>query len=707
MMPRPSRIHLSRAGPRSWQMLGHAASWMAALTILGGLIWLSWTGTQTRDQLRVAGAQAVRIAELRGTFSYLGEWLTMSARMAAATGDRRWIARHDEAEPQLAAAMAEAVRLASPSIGAELGQSTVEASHGLTDMERASFARLDAGDQAGARRLLDSPEFTYLEAVYSSGIDAFGEELGLLAAARTKALNDRLWTKALGLGLCMVMLVAATVALRGYIQVQGAVARTRQASRVDGLTRLPNRQHLSEMLQALAVERYGTGDLGVLLLLDLDRFKAINDVYGHAAGDRLLQVIAERILDAASSGDLVARLGSDEFAYFALVDAAAASSFGAERAAQLASRLLSAVQQPFKLAENASVQIGASAGLATWCLDEEDVGALTRRADVALTRAKADGSGRFCCFEPVMDAQVQRRAKLESDVREAVMSGHMVPHFQPLIELATGRLAGFEMLARWSHPTRGIVSPGEFIPIVEELGLIGAMTGWLLSRACRVATSWPADTLLACNISPLQLRDRSLPTMIHAALDVAGLSAHRLELEITESAVVGDLELAGDLVGELKSLGVRLALDDFGTGYSTLRHLQAMPFDKIKIDASFVGSMIGNADSRTIVAAVIGLGRSLGLTTVAEGVEEPETLALLSELGCDVGQGWLFGRPMPETAIPAYLRQFAEAGQPGRLVDGAVAIPVASSLGAVGAPCGTAWPLVEPRVAELEAGFSS
>lgn len=686
-----SRIRRLQTGPRGWQMLGHASSLVAALTIVCTLIWLSWSGTQTRDQLRVAGAQSVRIAELRGTFSYLGEWLTMSARMAAATSDPRWIARYDEAQPQLAAAIAEATHMAPPRVGAELGETTDEASRGLTDMERTSFARLHAGDQAGARRLLDSPEFAYLQAVYSSGIDAFGQDLELLAAGRTKALNDRVWTQALGLGLCMILLVAAIVALRGYVQVRVAVARTRQAARTDGLTKLPNRQHLNEMLEALAVEQAGTSDLGVLLLLDLARFKAINDVYGHAAGDRLLQVTAERILSAVGSCDFVARLGSDEFAYFALVDAAAASTFGAERAAQLAMRLLSAVQQPFEVAANTALQIGASVGLATWYLNEENVGVLTRRADVALTQAKADGAGRFCCFEPVMEAQIHQRASLESDVREAVMSGHMVPHFQPLIYLATGRLVGFEMLARWSHPVRGIVSPAEFIPIVEELGLIGAMTGWLLSRACRAATSWPVDTLLACNVSPLQLRDRSLPAMIRAALDVNGLPAHRLELEITESAVVGDLELAGDLLGELKALGVRLALDDFGTGYSSLRHLQALPFDKIKIDASFVGSMIGNAGSRKIVAAVIGLGRSLGLTTVAEGVEERETVALLGELGCDVGQGWLFGRPMPEATIADYLRELVVVGYSSPFAD-AVALPDQSSPDAVAALSGIARP---------------
>ena len=638
-------------GAFGWPMLGDALAAVAGLAIVAGLVWLSWTVVRSRGELAQASAQAVRVAELRGTFSYLGEWLTMSARMAAATGDPRWIARYDRAQPQLRAAIAEAAHLATPTVAAELAETTGEASRRLADIERASFARLTAGDRAGASALLNSSEFCYLRAVYNSGIDAFGQDLELLAGKRARALKDRALMQALGLGLCMILLVAGITGLRGFVQLRLAMARTRQAARTDTLTNLPNRQHLCEMLAALAVRCAGTGEYGVLLMLDLDRFTAINNGYGHAAGDRLLQLTAERLRRAAGDGDLVARLGSDEFAYFAIVDAGAWSSSGADRAAQLATRLLSAVQQPFKVADAVSVQVGASVGLATWCLEEESVAALMRRADVALTRAKVGGSSRFCCFEPVMDAQVQQRARLESEVREAVMGGAMVPHFQPLVQLASGRLAGFEMLARWPDAAGGMVSPAEFIPIVEELGLIGMMTNSLLTRACRVATSWPADTVLACNVSPLQLRDHSLPAMIRAALEATGLAPHRLELEITESAVVHDLELAGDLLRELKALGVQLALDDFGTGYSSLRHLQALPFDKIKIDASFVGSMLGDPGSRKIVAAVIGLGHSLGLTTVAEGVEEQDTLTLLDELGCDLGQGWLFGRPIPDAAI--------------------------------------------------------
>jgi len=340
------------------------------------------------------------------------------------------------------------------------------------------------------------------------------------------------------------------------------------------------------------------------------------------------------------------------------------------------------LEQPFKLSNGFIVQIGVSIGIALVRPEDgsadapvrsadafvrsadafvRSADALVRNADVALYRAKADGRSRFRFFDSGLDAPIQQRALLESELRQAIAHDLLIPHFQPLVDMATERLIGFEMLARWPHPTRGMVPPGEFIPIAEDIGLIGPMTECLLRRACRIATTWPSEILLACNVSPLQLRDRGLPAMVQAILDETGLPAHRLELEITESALVGDIDLARELLGEFKTLGVSLALDDFGTGYSSLRHLQMLPFDKLKIDAGFVGAMGRDTESRKIVAAVVGLGHSLGLITVAEGVEEAATAALLRNLGCDIGQGWLFGRPGPAETINALLFEAARA----------------------------------------------
>ena len=640
-----------------WRSAVRSAAALAVVSALGALLWLGWSGTGTRDDMRLAAQQAVRVAELRGTFAYLDEWLTMSAHMAASSGEPRWVARYDEAGPQLAAAIAEAVALATPMVSAALAATTNEASSGLIQMERASFARAAAGDREGARSLLDSPEFAYLKAVYASGIEVFGQDLETLAVARAKMLNDRAWMETVGLALSAVFLVAAAIAVRGHAQLRQALACTEAVARTDALTDLPNRRRLYEELKAMLASTEQSGAGTALLLLDLDRFKVINDVHGHPAGDQLLQLVAARLRGFARTSDLIARLGGDEFALVALLGPPGQQCSDSETAAQIARRIVMALETPFELANGTVVQIGVSIGLALAQSEGESADALVRRADMALYRAKADGRGRFCFFEPCMDAHIQARALLEGEMRQAVANDLIIPYFQPLVEMGTERLIGFEMLARWPHPIRGMVSPAEFIPIAEDIGLIGAMTDRLLRRACCTAMTWPPDILLACNVSPLQLRDRGLPAMVRAALDRSGLPPHRLELEITESALVGDLDLARDLLNELKALGVRLALDDFGTGYSSLRHLNMLPFDKLKIDAGFVGAMASNTESRKIVAAVVGLGHSLGMITVAEGVEEPETAALLRDLGCDIGQGWLFGRPGPAAAASALLQR--------------------------------------------------
>ncbi len=635
---------------------GLGAAMLAAMMVLGLLIWFACSGAALRREMQLETARAVRVAELRGTISYLNEWLTMSARLAALSGQSRWVDRYNEAGPRLDAAIAEALALATPEVRAELARTTDEANHDLIRMERTSIARAAAGDRVGAISLLDSPEFAYLEATYASGLDSFGQDLTTLATGRTTSLNNRAWIETSALALTAVLLVAAFFAGLGRARLRTALARTESVARTDALTELPNRRRLYEELRT-ALVRLERGDSGVvLLLLDLDRFKTINDLHGHLVADHLLQLVAARLRGLARTGDLIARLGADEFALVISFDAAEPSFSLSDAATLVARRVIASLHQPFELTGGVMVQVGVSIGMVLAQQGGEDADTLMHRADVALYQAKADGCGHFRFFEAGMDAAARARALLEGDLRAALAGDQIIPNFQPMVEMESGQVAGFEMLARWPHPTRGMVSPAEFVPIVEELGLIGLMTDRLLRRACRIATSWPADVSLACNVSPLQLRDRGLPAMIRSALEEAGLPAHRLELEITESALVGDLDLARDILFELKALGVRLALDDFGTGYSSLRHLQMLPFDTLKIDASFVGAMVRDVESRKIVTAVVGLAKSLGLAIVAEGVEEPETAAMLRELRCDVGQGWLFGRPgSPEAAGTLFL----------------------------------------------------
>ncbi len=632
-------------------LLGRALLIGALLGALFLLAWLSWSGKQLRDEAHAAAQHAVRVAELRGTIAYLDEYMSLSARLAAASGERRWADRYDEAVPKLDAALAEAAGLASPETRAAMASTTGEAHHDLVAMERRALALGAGGDLASARALLDGPEFEYLKDVYASGIDVFGQNLSSYTAAQTDALNDRAWLGALGLALAVVTLVATGLSIRSYARDRRALTRVATVARTDILTDLPNRRRFYEIAEGMLA---GTVTPGLaLLLIDLDRFKAVNDAHGHPAGDEVLKLVAGRLGDVVRGGDLVARLGGDEFGLLLCPDRATPRPWREPNV--VAARIVAILADPFVLTDGTAVQIGGSVGVASPDATCASVSDLMHRADVALFRAKGDGRHCFRVFESGMDAEVRSRALLERDLRQAVAEGAIVPHYQPLVDIRTGAVVGVEMLARWSHPTRGMVPPDAFIPLAEELDLISSLTERLMSRACREAASWPCDVTLACNLSPVQLRDPGLPAAVGEVLAKTGFPPDRLELEITESALVGDLALARTSLRQLKALGVHLALDDFGTGYSSLRHLQTLPFDKIKIDRSFVAAMAGDPESGKIVSAVIGLGHSLGLVTVAEGIETEATAALLRALGCDIGQGWLYGRPAPAERMAVML----------------------------------------------------
>ena len=624
--------------------------------------WLGVTGKQLRDEARGAAQHAVRVAELRGTIAYLDEWMTMSTRMAAATGDHRWVDRYEEAVPKLGSAIEEAAGLASPETREALSSTMGEAHRDLVTMERRALALATAGDLASARALLDGPEFAYLEDVHASGMDVFGQGLSAFSESRTETVTDRAWLEALGLALAVIVLVAVALWFRGRVRLEQAQTRVSTAVRTDVLTDLPNRQRFYEMAELILAEP--AAQVQAILLIDLDRFKFVNDAHGHPTGDAVLKLAATRLRSVVREGDLVARLGGDEFA-LVLGQDRSATQFPQELDA-VAARIVATLAEPFVLGDGRSVQIGASVGIARSDEPLTPVSELMQRADVALSRAKVDGRNCFRTFEPGMDAEVRARALLESDLRQAISENAIVPYYQPLVDLETGAPVGVEMLARWPHPTRGMIPPDAFIPLAEELGLIGSLTERLLLRACREVAGWSSEITLACNLSPLQLRDPGLPQAIRDVLAATGFPPSRLELEVTESALVGDLDLARGSLAQLKALGVRLALDDFGTGYSSLRHLQTLPFDKIKIDRSFVAAMADDPESGKIVSAVVGLGHSLGLVTIAEGIETEEIAGLLRTLGCDIGQGWLFGRPAPADRIAAVLgearpRRHAEA----------------------------------------------
>jgi diguanylate cyclase (GGDEF)-like protein len=415
----------------------------------------------------------------------------------------------------------------------------------------------------------------------------------------------------------------------------------------DALTDLPNRVLFRRELQeALARARRADEETAVLCI-DLDHFKTVNDTLGHPVGDALLQAVADRLRHCVREGDSVARLGGDEFA---VVQAGPNLPAGA---GELADRVVAAMAEPFVI-QGHQVVIGASVGIAIAPTDAHQPDELLKKADMALYRVKAEGRGGFHFFEKAMDERLQARRTLELDLRHAVAAGEFELHFQPLMNLATGRVGCCEALLRWASPQRGLVSPADFIPLAEEIGLIVPLGEWVLREACRQAAEWPSHVRVAVNISPAQFRSRNLLGVVMSALAASGLEAERLELEITESVLLQDNAANLAVLHSLRDVGVRISMDDFGTGYSSLSYLRSFPFDKIKIDQSFVRDLPTDPDAMAIVRAVTGLGASLGMSTTAEGVETADQLEELKRQGCDEIQGYLISRPVPAAQI-AYL----------------------------------------------------
>jgi diguanylate cyclase (GGDEF)-like protein len=380
--------------------------------------------------------------------------------------------------------------------------------------------------------------------------------------------------------------------------------------------------------------------------LDLDNFKEVNDTLGHGAGDVLLRQVAARIQTCLASEDTVARLGGDEFAIIQVGENQPAE------AGALSRRIIDILKQPF-LVEGQELHIGASIGVA-FPDHADDPDKLLKNADIALYRAKHAGRGTVRFFEPQMDIELQARKALEYDLRQAVLKEELVLHYQPLIDLKSQKITAVEALVRWRHPTRGLVAPGDFIPLAEETGLIIAIGEWVLRTACEQALCWPG-LRVAVNLSPVQFRHRELLDTVRSVLADTGLEASRLELEITESVLINDTAAALEILSALKTLGVQIAMDDFGTGYSSLRYLNSFPFDKIKIDKSFVMTLDDKEKSLAIVRSVIGLSASLNMTSTAEGVETLEQAILLRDEGCEQVQGFYFGRPVPALDMTAFL----------------------------------------------------
>ena len=404
----------------------------------------------------------------------------------------------------------------------------------------------------------------------------------------------------------------------------------------DHVTGLYNRRYLEDRLRGSDGNERHT-----LMLLDVDHFKKVNDLYGHPAGDELLLLLSGRMQQIAGEGACCARLGGDEFAIHLSGNAARK-----EVAIEVADRLLNSINKPFQLAGSVTL-VSVSIGVATLEPRGHPADRLLRRGDIALYEAKR--LGRNCCiwFDAEMEEKLDERNLLEAEMRASLAQGRFVPYFQPMMDLASDQVSGFEVLARWDHPTRGIVQPDEFIPVAEATGMISDLSFSVMRAALLRASKWPAHVTIAVNISPVQFKDPLLSQRIIKILNETGFPAARLELEITESAILEDRDLAFCTVESLKNYGVRISLDDFGTGYASLSQLRELPFDRIKIDKSFIASLMGDKQSNAIVHAIATLGRSLNLPITAEGVETESVHQRLQELGCSDAQGWLYGRAIP------------------------------------------------------------
>lgn len=430
-------------------------------------------------------------------------------------------------------------------------------------------------------------------------------------------------------------------------------AQIAKLARFDTLTGLANRHHFQENLNQ-ALLGLDTFDRFAILWFDLDRFKTINDTLGHPAGDEVLKSVADRLRVCVRDTDFVARLGGDEFAIII-----SGPGVVERDAAQLADRLLRKLSAPYEIFDKV-VSIGVSIGIAVAPGHGTNAEDLIKHADIALYQAKARGRGMFVVFNSNLETEITARDRAEVDLRRAIAANELLLHYQPILDVKTGKVKSCEALMRWQHPTRGMVSPAEFIPLAEEIGLIEVMGEWAIQKACHDAAAWPGGIKVAVNLAATQLTSSEVVKAVANALAKSGLPASRLELEVTETIMLKDNASTIEALQALRGMGVTIALDDFGTGYASLSYLRSFPFDKLKIDQCFVKEIASRDDCFAIVKTVVSLARSLGMSSVAEGIETPEILERVISAGCDELQGYLFSRPVSATDLRAALQRAEE-----------------------------------------------
>jgi diguanylate cyclase (GGDEF)-like protein len=594
---------------------------------------------------------------LGGNIVYLDEKRSKATSLAIATREARWKAEYREAEPRLRAAMSAVREIAPPDIQKIFDDETVFANKRLSEIQDRVFELIEAGDTAKAEAIVISGVYQQNKAILRRGTQKFIESLGarLEAERATIAYRSKLLMAIVGLASLVIGFGfwrhLRRALARSEAAFMGAEEEIRSLALNDTLTGLANRKHFNTELTR-ATSRVSRSGLNLaVIIIDLDRFKTINELHGLPVGDRVLREIGARLSAGSRAGEVAARLGADEFAVVC--------EFGEDvrEAQQAAERLMKLVAQPIYL-DGPALDVSASVGMALCPRDATSPDELLRKADIALVRAKEAGRGQIRTFNEAMDDVLQERSRVEEELGLAILSGEIIPYYQPLVDMGTESTRGFEVLARWKHPTRGLIAPAVFIPVAEETGLVTDLTFAIMRRAFLDVRDWPASLSIAVNVSAQTLLDPWFAERVLGILAETRFPAARLEIEITENALVYDMLAARRVITSLKNQGVKFSLDDFGAGYSSLGYLSELSFDKIKIDQSFIRSMHESPSSAKIITAIIGLGRSLGLPTVAEGVETERDADALRALGCDMGQGYHFARPQPiETIASTFLPQ--------------------------------------------------
>ncbi len=638
LLPTVSIVEETMRQARRAVMLSLAGAALMTAVLLGERLWSSAKLERAADR----HAQAHKLA---GDVRVADQQLTLAAQMAAITGEAAWIDRYDKLVPELAQTIDHAALLAPPAVAQRYEAKTREASALLARMHRSALEAMSSGGATSARVLFDSERYAAQTQLVRHATEELTAASLAATAAEVHALRQQsygitavLLVLSLGLGLTLWRRLTSGLG-RSRGSLLDAEERIQRLAASDLLTGLDNRAALHDAMHVvMGRARRQRHDLAVLMV-DLDRFKPVNDRHGHMVGDMVLKEVARRLARCLRQGDLRARYGGDEFVV--VVD----ETEGPGTARAAADRIVDRLSQPIHFGELV-VSIGASVGIARFPSDAQTDDELLRKADSALYRAKQGGRGGVCLYDARLDETMSERHALEQELREGIASGQLVPFYQPIVDLSQRSVRSLELLCRWRHPVRGMLAPDKFIALAEDSGLIGPLTMSLLNQACKDMARFPPAWRLSFNVAPQQIQDESLVPQLLAILRDHGVPPTRLDVELTETALVNDTARARSVILALKRAGMTVTLDDFGTGYSSLSYLAEMTFDKIKIDRSFVRTLHDRPESAKIVDAIVGLSRSLGVDTVAEGVETEEQARALQKLGCNFAQGYLFGRPV-------------------------------------------------------------